>query len=191
MKKLLLFLFIIPLSFVACNMNTSKESKAKKLIKEYLKTNMNDWDSYEPLEFSKLDSTFATVYDDDEYDKLYRLKSEYEDKAHDYCFKSNYRNYRKFNRLEEECRLKAKEIEAQMDSMENNYIKPFNGWAMSHKFRALNGFGGKIIEVRIFKFNKNITKIEKVYDIEDLNGLWDLEEKKPLIKLVQELFLIQ
>ncbi len=58
MKKLLLFLFIIPLYSVACNMNTSKESKAKNLIKEYFRTHIKNENNYEVEEFSKLDSTY-------------------------------------------------------------------------------------------------------------------------------------
>ena len=39
-------------------MNISKESKAKKLIKEYFRTHIKNENNYEFEEFSKLDSTY-------------------------------------------------------------------------------------------------------------------------------------
>lgn len=64
MKTYIFFTAIISFILIGCS---SKEKTAKSLIKEDLKENMNDFDSYEPIHFSKL---YASGLDSLEYRKL-------------------------------------------------------------------------------------------------------------------------
>ena len=72
MKKIL-SLAIIILFLNSCT--NSNEGKAKILIKEYLTTTMNDYSSYEPMEFSRLDSVYSRYYKDSTYIELRQLQS--------------------------------------------------------------------------------------------------------------------
>lgn len=58
MKIILKCLFVV-IAFASCNeLPKSNESKAKELITNYFKNNLNDPDSYEPVDFGELDSLF-------------------------------------------------------------------------------------------------------------------------------------
>lgn len=72
MKKLTVVLFI---ALVACSQ--SKEEKAKSLIKENMKTSMNDFKSYEAVEFGKLDSTYTSYHNDENYISLTGWEKQY------------------------------------------------------------------------------------------------------------------
>lgn len=158
MKKLV-YLSIVgfALIFVACNVN---DKKAEKLIKDYLSKNLNDASSYEPVEFSELDSTFSNFYFSPEGQELI----EKQDFAHNRAFELKMEDIleenpeiqdsiRIYNQIEEE----SKRL---YEQKEKNYKGEFNGWKMSHKYRAKNGFGATILGVTKFTFNKEITEIK-------------------------------
>ena len=147
-------------------MNISKESKAKKLIKEYLKTNMNDWDSYEPLEFSKLDSTFKFISSNEKYKHEIIKCLDVLDSIYDASNKEEQDNYDLYmevieNRIQRDHAERIRNIGDKIDTM---FI--FNGWRITHKFRNKNMYGAKVIETKTFFFNKNITRITSIYDDE-------------------------
>jgi hypothetical protein len=56
MKKSPLGFILLLLFLCSCS---NREDQAKKLIKNELSTTMNDYNSYEGVEFGKLDSTFS------------------------------------------------------------------------------------------------------------------------------------
>ena len=63
MKKIILLVCVIT---ALCSCGKSNEDKARELIEAKLKTTMNDWDSYEFVEMSKVDSTFTFFMDTEE-----------------------------------------------------------------------------------------------------------------------------
>src|SRR5579862_4156486 len=63
MKKLL---YIILIFSSSCG-HKSPEERAKKLIDEQMKLTLNDYKSYEPVTFGKLDSSFTDFKDDPKY----------------------------------------------------------------------------------------------------------------------------
>jgi len=77
MKKLL---FILALFFVTFNIQAvakkypkpviSKEQKAKILIKKYLFEHLNDFNSYEPVLYSQIDTLFSSI----DSDPIYKTK---------------------------------------------------------------------------------------------------------------------
>jgi hypothetical protein len=60
-----------------------------------------------------------------------------------------------YNQIEEESEKLYRE-------KEKNYKGEFIGWKMTHKYRAKNGFGAKILGTSTFTFNKDITEIKNV-----------------------------
>ena len=77
MKKMLFLLMALGL-VIGC---TSPEKEAQKLITKHLQETLNDWDSYESVKFSSLDSAFTSVQENEHYAVAYHrydslLKSE-------------------------------------------------------------------------------------------------------------------
>jgi hypothetical protein len=167
MKKALSLVLIV-LVFSACNNN---EKKAQKLIKEYLKTSMNDFSSYEPVEFSKLDSTFSYYRDTDEGKKL---KKQLESTMESWS-EWNERARKASSPVVEEMWLKfAKEYGIEFDSLYNidsiaeQSFKPEHiGFEMSHKFRGKNALGAIMLTENGFYFDRDLTKVNNVIDFND------------------------
>lgn len=63
-KQLLLSIAIslaFTIVYCSCENNNTPEKKAQALIKQSLEKTMNDFSSYEPVDFGTLDSTFTSV----------------------------------------------------------------------------------------------------------------------------------
>jgi hypothetical protein len=190
MKKLDSFVIIVFI-LSACSLNS--ESKAKNLINERLKSTLNDFSKYEPIEFSTLDTLFSFYWFDSEYEKLSGKYSrnienldfarETKDKADDF----NRRVGRIIDKRGIAFEPYIKEKEAENDSLRIimktfrlNYKPTMVGYKMTHKFRAANAFGGKIIVEWLFYFDKDLLKITDVLDDERLQ---QFEKIKQLEKL--------
>jgi hypothetical protein len=198
MKNILLFTLII-LILSACSNN---EKKAKKLIKDYLKTTMNDYSSYEPMEFLTLDSTFSEFSDSKRCQKIDSLLAFCRENIKDYSDQINYYQ-------DAGDRFPSKNVIIQLkgyrDAEEKHYSELFDtykkektlfkpehiGWKMAHQFRGSNAFGAKIINMFIFYLNIDLTAIIKVEDLVEKNRLLDekikteLEEFEKLNKLLE------
>jgi len=169
MKKIITLSAII-LVVVACN--NSNERKAKKLIKEYLKTTMNDFSSYEPVEFSELDSSFSNYYESEEGKKLNERmenKMEYIKDTRERVDRFIQQGYSK--ELIETFQGFYDESQREFDSLfhadiqaRQSFIPEFDGWLMSHKFRGKNAFGGVILNEYIFHLDKDLTKVTDFTD---------------------------
>ena len=72
MEKML-FLLMIQGLVIGC---TSPKKEAQKLITKHLQETLNDWDGYEPVKFSSLDSAFTSVQEYEDYipKNIWRLK---------------------------------------------------------------------------------------------------------------------
>lgn len=167
MKKLLLLgVLIISIMLVSCSSN---EKKAQNLIKEHLKETLHDWDSYESVKFSSLDSVYTTVFDN----PLYIV---YVDKYIEYAkaLKKLMKEVESYDGMSSSwaiSRQTAALNKAQSSLDSTNYYKPkmeeielnfkpeFKGWEMEHSFRANNAGGNKVIGHYRYYFDKDITKI--------------------------------
>ena len=145
MKKILSFALII-LFLTACNKD---ESKAKILIKEYLKTTMNDYSSYDPMEFSKLDTVYSRYYNDSTYINLQRLQSnnsDYIKKLEETIEKAEEFNGR-IGRIVDrrgiasepylkEAKIEKNRLKLELRNLRKNHKSEMGGFSMVHKMRA-------------------------------------------------------
>ncbi len=111
----------------------SEEEKAKALIKEYILKYANDPKSYEAVEFGSLDSlqSIDMIGTGAEY---FNLQNEFS----------------KSTDMEERKRIMVKQ---------NKLLKDRQGFQMTHRYRASNAFGAKVLSDNIFYFNAGIDSI--------------------------------
>lgn len=135
MKKLLTLLLITISGFAfITGCQKSNENKAKELIKKHLSTTMNDFKSYEPVEFSKLDSAM-TEFDEEDFLNTDTLAI-----------------------------FSQSEIELLLKKNRDNFKPKFEGYKMSHRFRGKNALGALVINESNYYFDPEISKIIKSVD---------------------------
>lgn len=183
MKNVITLLFCaVALVMTSCTL--SNEDKAEKLVKETLKDYLYHPDSYEPIS-TRVDSMFIDVttiepimkISDDIKDlmsKINRCKNNIEsaESSMDIWASSSY--FSQFSRGEYARAKKEKEeaisdlnkytkkLSEQLATLKENVAKyhkgEFTGWAVSHRFRSLNGAGAMTIpEEMIFFCDKDFT----------------------------------
>lgn len=157
MKKFILSLFAIA---VLCSCGKSNEEKAQELIKANLKETMKDWSSYEPVNFSKLDSTFTEYKNLPEAAKIEMevAKLQAESDSIRILANSSASYEVLFDQAIEKIR-KAKELDSTFNANKENYKGNFNGWQMIHKYRGNNSYGAKDLATTAFYFDANVTKV--------------------------------
>ena len=179
MKKLFILLTLI---MASCTL--SNEEKAEKLVKETLKDSLYHPDSYEPISI-KVDSMFIDVttiepimeISDEIKDlmfKINRCKREIKsaESSMDIWVPNGYSSqysrgeYARAKREKEEAKSDLdkyiKKLSEQLASLKENVAKyhkgKFTGWAVSHRFRSLNGAGSMTIPGEmIFFCNEEFT----------------------------------
>ena len=167
MKKLFLLLAVI---MTSCTL--SNEEKAEKLIKETLKDYLYYPDSYEPIS-TRVDSMFIDVTTiepimeiidgiNDLISKINHCESKIESAessmerwARDSYYSSQFSrgNYSRAKKEKEEAKSDldkyTKKLSEQLALLKENVAKyhkgEFTGWAVSHRFRSLNGAGSMSI----------------------------------------------
>lgn len=166
MKTIILSLFtILLLTFTSCIQ--SKEDKARNLIEDQLKKTMNDWNSYEFVEMTPLDSSFSIVSDNEEYHNL-ELKFEVL-KAKSHYFLSEYEYDYTNAALGDSCDACIKEMESvtqKMKEIEDSFVSEHNGWWTTFTCRGNNKLGHKVISSTKYYFNKDLTAITDAIDVE-------------------------
>ncbi len=179
MKKLFVLLALI---MASCTL--SNEKKAEKLIKATLKDYLYHPDSYEPI-FTRVDSMFidATAIEpimeisDEIKDLVSKINSceleiELAESSMDiwapdgYSTQYSRRKYVRAKKEKEEAKSDldkyTKKLSEQFAFLKGNvaaYRKgEFTGWAVSHRFRSLNGEGSMtVFEEMIFFFDEEFT----------------------------------
>lgn len=173
MKKLFILSFISLLIF-SCS--KSPEEKAKKLINDDLFKTLHDYDSYQAVEFSKLDSTFTDASSTEEYkelskeynEKMASLKKIQESLKFDLDWTERMGGFRsvseakkmkldvdKMNAIYEETKV----IQLTLDSIDENFVPEFIGYSMTHKYRAKSKVGNMSLGIEKYTFNKDISEI--------------------------------
>ena len=157
MKNILIPILAI-IVFSGCS---STDRKAKMLIKQYLKEYIDDWSSYEPIKFERLDSVYTSVYDDPEYitevKKIDSTSVDYIEwelkRSQNSISYSPNTEYYLYNR-----HLEMVITNPVLDSIKNHFIPTIKGWSLNHIFRSNeNGFP-KIHNMK-FYFDKDINVI--------------------------------
>lgn len=173
MKKILVILALIMTSCTPSN-----EEKAEKLIKETLKEYLYHPDSYEPLS-TRVDSMFIDVTTiepimeiSDEIKDLmskinkYKRDIESAESSMDIWYPNGYSSqysrgaYARAKKEKEEAQSNldkyTKKLSGQFVSLKENVAKyhkgEFTGWAVTHRFRSLNGAGSMTIHEEMIFF---------------------------------------
>lgn len=193
MKKFLVYLTAI-LFLASCA--PSNDKRAKDLIEAYLKENLNDFASYESMSFSSLDSLFSVFRFHEQHQMERYLKEIREERKkifendkraknannraqRDKHLPDNYkRNMLYYDNLMKIIKTSEKEIERNQNEYNrlknkkedefNSFQPSFIGWSLSHKFRATNAFGAKIINEMIFYFDRDVFEITHDFTPESL-----------------------
>ncbi len=156
----------------------TKQQKAEKLIKEYMKHHLNDYDSYQVVNTEKPDTAYKDYLVDDSTGKSLfslllaqkglvnledSLLTAYEDKPIDlqsepYITMSE----KRLNKNKEKLDGLVSLIKERKDS----YKKIFKGWSITQSYRAKNGFGALVLHTEIFQIDSAFTQIT---DVEEVN----------------------
>lgn len=167
-------LIILSINLIGCS---NPEKRARHLIKQELKETLHDWDSYESVKFSGLDSMYTTVFDNIDYafaykkDSVFRLLYDINTKsAEENSYKavvSNTISDREF--YKEMAQMSRNAISKNLDSIQfySSIIdsiqcgfKPvLKSLCMLHSFRCNNAGGHKTIHHYRFVLDENISKI--------------------------------
>jgi hypothetical protein len=155
MKKTVLFLLIM--SFFACS---TPEKRAKELIKENLSKTLDDYDSYQSVEFGKLTpltwSELMNSGDDYAFQSI-KIRMEGGDKS----ISNNY------NDLSEKYKLRQGQLEQAFPEenkkrlLDNRFLE----YKMDHKFRAKNRMGTYLLAHYVYFFDSSLTKITGIEDL--------------------------
>ncbi|MFR2068898.1 MAG: hypothetical protein ACLS4S_01385 [Bacteroides nordii] len=141
------FLLLLAISIISCTL--SPEEKAKKTIKDYMFKTLNDFESYNPVEYGNIDSLFSDYTMDQVYiegTKIYKRSLEIKDslnkifdrnKIYDISPTENELNL--FLTINWFTNITYPNV---IDSLKRNYQSHFIGMGLIHKFRAKTNSGG-------------------------------------------------
>lgn len=187
MKRILFAIFAtFSLVCSAQNLATLQLSKAKDLVRKELKGSLHDFASYEPVMWSSVDSVFSVIEDDPNICTLIDDLLEKHSKLPGDPSKLSL--FADLSSVEAQCKEayeKSKNldfgVEYQMTCLNqwiavsdfnkarvkaeeaiNNFKPRFIGWSLSHRFRAKNPLGAKVISEWMFKFDPDIITIQSI-----------------------------
>jgi len=185
MKRLLVVMLAVTMMFGGCS--ESNEKKAQRLIKEQLNVTLHDLNSYESVEFGKLDSVFNNLLEEDSFKKYFSRRLICQKMRNDMFREATairYFDEQKSDELRNNAYIDStwhyKQLE---DSIKRNFIPKFKGWSMSHSFRANNASGNKVLVHKMYCFDEFITEILEDEDYETYhsfnleNELREIEKK--------------
>lgn len=152
---------------------SSPEQKAKKAIKEYLKYTLNDFKSYEPVSFGKIEVAYSNYEDSpivkqyfDEAEKFLEKAKENNEEADNWGYEHTIirDSYRK---QANEALDRADKIMQKVDSIKLHFVPTVIGQKMTHMFRARIPAGGYKLNDYIFYFDKEFSKVTKSIDLSE------------------------
>jgi hypothetical protein len=167
MKKLIL----IYLMAILCSCQFTKQQKAEKLIKDYMKQHLNDYNSYQVVNTEKPDTAYKDYLVDDSTGKSLfslllaqkglvniddSLLTAYLDKPLDLQSDSYITMSEK--RLKKNQQTLEKLVN-QIKQFKDSYKKQFKGWSVKQSYRAKNGFGALRLETTLFIIDSAFTKV--------------------------------
>ncbi len=194
MKKSVLFLLLICSVGVFSQQKVTQLDKAKRLIKKELSETLNDFKSYEPVSFSKVERLYTDPYENENIIEVvkqldsYRhneLKSfeeslsislkdtvvtdtiinVYSRQAAKYANNPDY--FELWHKVHM-CQLTAESYKLSQLLLYKllTIIKPeYIGQKVIHKYRAKNAYGAYLLKTTEFRFDKSVTKVIKTVDL--------------------------
>lgn len=163
MKKLLLLLLVLPFVFASC---TSKEDKAKDVIKEKLSKILKDYGSYEEIETSSLykwaDSKINKNCECSDSLESISLSTFVAQELILTCKDKRGADF--YNGLRNSAISGLDKSMKDMDRICTKY-SICDSYTIKQRFRSKNGFGGYGISEYWFKIDKDITKVESIFEI--------------------------
>ena len=174
MRQLKSTLVLILLSIFFAYSCTSPEKKFKKAIKEELRLTLHDFDSYEPVQFGKLEVAMSSWEDLpevnkylNETEKFTELYKEYGDKADIYSYDYSSSLYRMYHKMYSDYLDSAKKYLEKINAIELHFSPEPIGWQMQHTFRANNLAGNKGIHHYLFMVDKEYKKVIKSINLDE------------------------
>lgn len=186
MKKVLFFLACVCL--FSCQ---SKEEKISELIKEEMFKTLYDFDSYEPIETSKIDSAFSTIYQDsiirekaiiaiasiklckeyineceEHYQTIEIWRDSYTDRARNKVNEAREKLTKLVSNIENTLAV-AKEAQRHIKEESKNFAPNFIGWSVTHKFRCKTKGGAYDLAKYQYVFSPELDKILYSTDLEN------------------------
>lgn len=165
---ILLLLLSFPIIIYSQTINKRLE-KAKILIRQEFKENMNDYSSYTPVSYGNIDSLFTSPFDEDHIKSTLEstIKAKIKAGAEDLKITDDVtpiiEAISKEPHLYKDGALEKYEIYSIYQKMLQleiqNYVPQFIGWKVTHKYRAKNSFNAITLYQYEFRFNKEMTQI--------------------------------
>jgi hypothetical protein len=162
--KLTFLLIALSVSFFSCN--EQPIDKVKAGIKSYVITNFNDPDSYEPIEFGKLDTIMSSYPEEDFFWQLEHKKDSIKTLINflsEFVGNNSERNFHIEEKKDSLLKYNSVLVLKQ-DSMMDIFEPKFQNYLIEHKFRAKNNFGALILNNYRFYLDSTF----KVYSVDKL-----------------------
>ena len=151
---------------------SSPEKKAQKAIKEELRLTLNDFKSYEPVQFGKLEVASSKYEDEPDYDfysgkadSYLKVSKEESDKADIYNSEYTRDQFILYEKISIQLLDSAKHYLDKADSIKLHFVSKPIGWQITHTFRAKNQLGGLGIHSYLFILNQELTKVIRSKDL--------------------------
>lgn len=179
MKRYFLIASFVLLTFASYSQ--SRDIKSQELIKKFLFQNLDDFNSYQSISFTSLDSLKSDGSDIPEYAEMSRII----DKALDSAGICNYKTKKELEDYYAGVHLSSKEVAALWNERAKQQLEiadefrakrkafvathkfPFIGWERFHVFRAKNRNGNYQRYEYKFHFDINMTKITDAIRIDE------------------------
>ncbi|MCX6350743.1 MAG: hypothetical protein NTX03_02655 [Bacteroidetes bacterium] len=160
MRKVLLLLVVLS----ACTHQPSAEEKFKTDISTFVKNRCNDAESYEAVEYGKLDSQYY-MYDQTPEGKKELLRSDSIDKIFDKPIEKAKDDYDVMLQIKLERQKKEAWKALDLSAKGDEYLKhrKWDGtWKITHLFRTKNEYGAKAVNTAVILLDKNKKPVEMV-----------------------------
>lgn len=160
--KQLVCLLVLGFALTACSSN---DSKAKKAVTEFLKTELDDFGRYEAVEWGEMDSVINVIENDAYYDLLLETDKKYHELMDvDNELLGYYKELGdEKNITDTEKRIQKNQIgmekkKEELKAFVDNYEHGFVGWFIRHKYRSPNAQGALNIHDQWFFISKDFKK---------------------------------
>lgn len=172
MKTITLVSLLLVFFSLSCKQSIDK--KTKKTINAYMFKHLNDFKSYEPVEYGSIDSLFSDYTMDETYihsNERYKRNLEVIDSLNK-IFDWNKRyeippTTGDINLLVDITMFTKVTYPKIIDSLKRNYQSHFIGMGLIHTFRARNAFGGTRLCSWQFIFSPNFETVTSIIDLEN------------------------
>jgi hypothetical protein len=153
---------------------SSLEDKAKKAIKENLKLTLDDYKSYEPVQYGKLEYAMSIWADDPEVTQLLEKETfyikkcqEYQKKYQLYDFDVMGKDFQMYFDLSGLYLDSAEYIDKMITDFEAGFVPERIGWQMTHSFRAKTSDGNLRLNKYLFIFDNEVNRITQTADLSE------------------------